>query len=221
MNAIGAGNGYFYYSLNVSPYTLTRVNADGSNPVTIYTPASGMVMKIAVDFLNNKLYFYDNAGLGTIYKSDLDGSNRTTFTSAKILQLAVGAGYVYYSFSDDPWSLMRRNVDGTNPITIYTPPSYFVHQIAVDPTNSKVYFYDGAEGNETLFKADLDGSNRTTFLSARISSLAIHGESPTMVTVNNYKGSNGKGIGQVVIFEGLLVVLLIGFIFLKVRHIPT
>lgn len=221
MNAIGAGNGYFYYSLNTSPFSLMRVNADGSNPVTIYTPASGLVMKIAVDFLNNKLFFYDNAGSGTIYKSDLDGSNRTTFTSAKILQLAVGAGYVYYSFSDDPWSLMRRNVDGTNPITVYTPPSYFVHQVAVDSTNSKVYFYDGYEGNETLFKADLDGSNRTTFLSAKISSLAVHGESPTSVTVNNYTGTHNNGIDQYFIVAGFLVFILIGFTFLKVRHIPT
>jgi hypothetical protein len=221
MNAIGAGNGYFYYSLNTSPFSLTRVNTDGSNPVTIYTPSSGAVRKIAVDFLNNKLYFYDDEGSGTIYKSDLDGSNRTIFTTGDILSLAVGAGYVYYSFSGDPWSLMRRNVDGTNPITVYTPPSYFVHQTAVDSTNSKVYFYDGSEGNETVFIADLDGSNRTTFLSAKISSLAVHGESPTSVMVNNYTGINRKGIDYRNIIFLLLGGTLLGFASLKLRHFPS
>jgi len=220
MNAIGAGNGYFYYSLNTSPFSLMRVNSDGSNPVTIYTPSSGAVREIAVDFLNNKLYFYDDEGSGTIYKSDLDGSNRTSFVTADILSLAVGGGYVYYSFSSDPWSLMRRNADGTNPVTVYTPPYYYVHQTAVDPTNNKIYFYDGYESNETIFKSDLDGSNRTTFLSARISSLAVHGESSTNISMNNFAGTRGKGIDQYFIYAGLLVVILIGLVYLKVRFIP-
>jgi hypothetical protein len=164
---------YVYYALNGNPWSLMRRDSDGSDPVTIYTPPNDWVRAVATDHVD-KMYYYDDEGGGeTIFKSDLDGSNSTTFLSAKVNALAAGKGYVYYALHGSPYSLMRRDSDGSNPMTIYTPSTDWVRAIAIDFANNKLYFYADAVGAETIYKSDLDGSNRTTFLSAKITALAV------------------------------------------------
>ena len=81
--SITAGAGYFYYQVNADPWNFSRRNSDGTSETLIYTPSTGLVQACAYDAFYDKLYFCDYDGLGNryFYKSNADGSSRTTFYS--------------------------------------------------------------------------------------------------------------------------------------------
>ncbi|HLP14898.1 MAG TPA: DUF5050 domain-containing protein, partial [Bacteroidota bacterium] len=72
--------------------------------------------------------------------------------------------WFFYSFNADPWTFHRRNDDGTNPITVYTPSAYQISNAAVDGGINKVFFYESTSNK--IFASNYDGSNRTTVLTA-------------------------------------------------------
>jgi hypothetical protein len=158
---------YFYYSQGNDPWSFVRRDADGTNLSTIYTPPVDYVYQASADASIEKVYFYDNnvgSGVRTIFQSDADGSNRVAVVNnaPSIKSLAAGKGYFYYSLSSTPWTLVRRNSDGSGITTIYTPPVDFADFVAIDPSIDILYFIDGdiGGGNKVLYKSNLDGSNR-------------------------------------------------------------
>lgn len=166
ISTVSAQSSYFFYSLSDDPWTFDRRGTDGNNPLTIYTPALYQINHSAVDGSINKVYFYESIS-NKIFKSDYDGSNRTTVLTGtgRIGCITSGNGYLYYANSDDPWSVRRCNSDGSNDILIYVNPSYgSVLALAFDATNNYLYCYEGNyDGtNNRIFRTSPNGSNFTT-----------------------------------------------------------
>ncbi len=165
-NFCHAQSSYLFYSFNVNPWTFNRINDDASNPITVYTPSNYQINHSAADGSINKVYFYEPTS-NIIYKSDYDGSNRTTVktTSAALTSIAAGNGYLYYAYQADPYSVRRCNFDGTNDIQIYLNPAYgTVMEIAFDPQTNYLYYYEVQydNTNNRIFRTDNNGNNPTT-----------------------------------------------------------
>jgi len=168
IQSLGAGSGFVYYALSNDPWELVRRDSDGSNLATIYIPPKDFVDYVAVDPGISKLYFIDGdigGGNTVLYQSDLDGSNRTAILEnlPAVTSMTAGAGYVFYAISDDPWTVIRVDSDGTNSTTIYTPPVDYVRHLAYNPIVNKLFFYDPNIGSSkrVIYSCDADGSNRT------------------------------------------------------------
>lgn len=178
INSLAAGDGYLYYANQDDPWSVRRCDANGSNDILIYVNASnGNVNDIAYDAANDYLYFYEHGYDGTnhrIFRTDPNGSNFTVIYN-NIPQahcLAAGEGYVFFSFQDNPWTLVRRNSDGSSQTTIYSPPVGEVYECSYNAVSNKLFFYDSVK---TVFSSDADGSNRAevyTGFSQRINTLS-------------------------------------------------
>jgi uncharacterized protein DUF5050/type IX secretion system substrate protein len=171
-NSMAAGDGYIFYAYQDDPWSVRRCDSTGANDIQVYlNPITGSIQNIAYDAENDYLYCYeyqyDNTN-NRIFRIDKDGSNLTTVYNncPSITSITAGAGYFYYQVNADPWNFSRRNSDGTSETLIYTPPTGLVQACAYDAFYDKLYFcdYDGV-GNRYFYKADADGSNRTTFYS--------------------------------------------------------
>ncbi|MGE5362698.1 MAG: DUF5050 domain-containing protein [Bacteroidota bacterium] len=164
-----AGNGYVFYSYINSPYSVRRCNVDGSNDIQLYVnPAYGNVCCLAFDAASNYLYYYetlyDNAN-NRVFRTNADGTNMTVIYNncPKISALAAGAGYVYYSFYDSPWTLNRADYNGAGKTAIYTPSAGSVDECTYDATIGKIFFYDNnVGGSKVIYRSDPDGANRTS-----------------------------------------------------------
>ena len=159
---------YVFYGQNDNPWTLVRRDADGANPVTVYTPPAGYARYAAVDAENSFLFYYDDDDQ-VVYKANLDGSSATTFYAGQVTCVAAGGGYVYFALPNNPWTLVRRDVDGSNQTTVYTPPSGIVRHVAVDAANNALFYYDDTPA--TVFKANLDGTSPATIFSGQVGCL--------------------------------------------------
>ena len=82
---------------------------------------------------------------------------------------------------ESPYTLRRRNSDGTNETNIYTSPTDFILACAYDGITNKIFFYDPNSGTRVIYKSDLNGANRTSVYSgftANVSSLSAPGVPP-------------------------------------------
>lgn len=78
---------------------------------------------------------------------------------------AYAAEYLYYTQSYDPFQMMVAPLsDPTDGKAIYTSQTGSPYAVAVDEANGVVYFSDPHSTVATIFKADLDGSNVTPFI---------------------------------------------------------
>jgi len=80
--------------------------------------------------------------------------------------------------------VVRANLDGSNPELILPIPQLFVFDIAVDPDNEKLYFYDF--GVEAVQRVNLDGTGLETVWPGRTQMFAIDPGSPQTGFVENY-----------------------------------
>lgn len=172
ITSMAAGNGYLFYAYQNDPYSVRRCNADGTNDIQIYlNPAYGTVFDITFDAANNFLYFYEalyNATNNRIFRTNADGSNLTViYNNCPVIKsIAAGAGYIYFSYTDNPWTFNRRNSDGSSQILVYTPPTGTVMQSSYDATINKIFFYDdNVNGVKKIYKANPDGANITAVYS--------------------------------------------------------
>ncbi len=92
------------------------------------------------------------------------------------LSVQAQSSYFFYSISDDPWTLVRRDSNGSVPTTLYTPPIDQVNSSAADRSIDKLYYYDSNIGSSVkkIYQSDYDGLNQTTLVTptGNISSLA-------------------------------------------------
>jgi hypothetical protein len=171
-SSMAVGDGYVFYAYQDDPWSVGRCDSTGSNDIQLYVnPSSGSIQKMAYDAENNYLYCYEynyTSGKNRIFRTDNDGGNFTVVYNdcPSITSITAGAGYFYYQCNADPWNFSRRNSDGTNETLIYTPPTGLVQACAYDALYDMLYFcdYDGV-GNRYFYKANPDGSGRTTFFS--------------------------------------------------------
>jgi hypothetical protein len=179
--SITAGNGYIYYSYgDADPYTIRRINADGTGDTKFFYPPYGIVRKMAYDAVNNYLYFYEyhyDSGNSTnriarISGTDLTGAGGsipTSFTTIwnappDISAFTVGNGYMYYSHPTG-YTYKRRDLNGANESTFYTSTTNTLSNITYDGIVNKIYFSEQLPSTTNIFKSDIDGTNRSTIVS--------------------------------------------------------
>ncbi len=127
-------------------YRLRRANiSDGSGAETLYWSEFGTPEGVAVDLEAGYVYFSDPAAsIGTIYRANLDGSNRIelmTGVYANDISLDIKHGKIYYTESQGVdsdtstyYRLRRANLsDGSGAETLYWSELGSPHGVAVDP----------------------------------------------------------------------------------------
>jgi len=162
------------------------VNTDGSGLHTLVAGSATGPERfggLAVDPVNGYIY---SGNFSTIFRTNLDGSNRTTLVQVGGVGSYVGAvaldmdhGKIYYSVANAvPTQLFSANLDGTGARLVYSQNSGNIEGVAVDPVHGKLYF---AAGNG-IDIANLDGSGLSVFKSL------TNGESPFDVHVDPIGG---------------------------------
>jgi|GEM_PF-254023 len=152
--ALDRAHGRIYWADDVG--NISRANLDGSDVVTGVVHNEDFMMRaVAVDDVNNKLYFYD-VDLEDIYVSDLDGNGVT-----KIYEGTYGYGMLadttngWLFFNDFGGGLSRFDLNTGGNLFTYDSDASRGYGIAVDYKAGKVYwsYYTGI-----IKRANLDGS---------------------------------------------------------------
>jgi hypothetical protein len=189
ISSLAAGNGYIFYAYTNSPYSVRRCTSGGSGDIQLYlNPSFGNVICMAFDATNNYLYYYEGSYDGTnnrIFRTDASGQNMTVIYNncPTVLSLAAGGGYVYYAINSGTYALYRRTSTGGSETAIYTPTTGDVIACTYDGILNKIFFCDpSVSGSAVIYKAEADGSNRTSVYSGFTNTLSSL-SSPTAVPV--------------------------------------
>ncbi len=114
------------------------------------------------------LYWTDRTG-GLVQRSDMDGSNVTTIVSGISTPEAMTYDSVnkkIYWLERDTATIFRADIDGSNSETVISGLGTGLRNIAVDPTNSQIYWaIDSANLSRAILRANYDGTGTTTILS--------------------------------------------------------
>jgi len=137
---------------------IVRANLDGSDPELILPIPQLFVFDIAVDPVNEKLYFYD-FGAEEIQRADLDGTGIEPVWSGKTQMFAIDPGSRLGFVENDTYSIRAFPLD--TPANISTViPSAAVVAFAVDPLNAQLYWSDHSGAfTHGIMRAGFDGSN--------------------------------------------------------------
>uniref|UniRef100_A0A3P8PZF7 Low density lipoprotein receptor-related protein 2b n=1 Tax=Astatotilapia calliptera TaxID=8154 RepID=A0A3P8PZF7_ASTCA len=145
--AVHPSAGYLFWSDWYRPAVIMRGFTDGSNAVPLVNTTLGWPFGLAVDYMNNRLYWVDTL-LDQIGHIDVEGSDRQTFTNiGQITQpysLTVYTDYLYVSDTRTSAIFEMRKRDGGGNI--------MVRQGITGIMNIKAY------------TADLHSSNRCNML---------------------------------------------------------
>ncbi|UCF42388.1 MAG: DUF5011 domain-containing protein [Planctomycetota bacterium] len=151
-----------------------RANADGSGIEQIVSVAFNSLDGLAIDPVENKLY------IGTSYhllRCNLDGSGLETVISGGnafdffCLEIDTANRKIYWSdwIQGGPTPRMRRaDLDGTSIETVFE--GTISYGKAIDAAAGKLYWVAGS-----IYKSDLDGSNRVTVLANTFGRGHLHG----------------------------------------------
>ncbi len=162
------GSNYIYYSENSPNKDVKRINDDGATgSMTIDGSFLNSAQGVAVDPAHGYVYYSDTSA-AKIYRTDLNGGNKTTFLSSVYANsIAVNPnGYIYFSEGNPNYDVKRVNRDGNGLTTIYyvAGTSSSPKCVAVDSTNGCLYYSDTYPSVKTIFRANLDGSGAMAFL---------------------------------------------------------
>lgn len=166
--AIDAGASKIYWTDgHAFPRSIQRANLDGSAVETIFSTTSGTLNTIALDLVNNKVYFANSIS-GLIQRANLDGTGLETIASGadEPVGIAVDSirGKVYWSGgAGGIGTTYRANLDGTGVEQIL---SFGARDLEIDLINEKLYLGGVNEtSGQTIRISELDGSGVQTLLS--------------------------------------------------------
>ncbi len=103
-----------------------------------------------------------------IQKSDLDGNNTSTVTTAAAsrgLFIDELNGYIYYTDNDDD-KIIRKDLDGNNPVDLVSTGSSTFLYLVVDVAGGKMYWSDTESGKDHISRANLDGTGQEVIYTA-------------------------------------------------------
>jgi hypothetical protein len=157
---------YFMDSYNEDIETLPIA---GGTPASLAGSINGA--GIAYDKTNEKIYYSvfsddDDTPNGKIYKMNVDGTSATAIATGINdpygIALDTKNNKVYWG--DDEGNVSRCDFDGSNLETgIVTIDGGGIRAVALDLTNSKLYFYD--VNNNNLYEANPDGTSASVIIS--------------------------------------------------------
>ncbi|XP_019640291.1 PREDICTED: pro-epidermal growth factor-like [Branchiostoma belcheri] len=133
---------------------------------------------IAIDHGSSQLFVTDASG-NKIESSDLDGGSRTTVVpgtfQSRPCAIATDSlrGFIFWTDCGSSPRVVRANRDGSGLAVIASTNLVKPYAIAVDSAEGKVYWGDGSRG--VIERADMDGSNRESFLTIQGGSANMYG----------------------------------------------
>ncbi|MDD2181395.1 MAG: DUF5011 domain-containing protein, partial [Bacilli bacterium] len=173
----------YYYRLCIND-NLGHQSCLGSQTVTTSTPPQ---------------YLYYSAYLGgsnpyRLYRTNLEGSGRTTITQGdyEILTVAANSEYLYYGAylgGSNPYRLYRTNLSGSSKTTI-TQGDYEILTVAA---NSEYLYYGAYLGGSNpyrLYRTNLSGSSKTTITQGDYKILTVAANSEYLYYGAYLGGSN-------------------------------
>jgi PKD repeat protein len=205
------GKIYFTDNTTTEEGKVWSVNIDGTGLTEI---ASGMYEPygIAVDEINNKVYWVDEADgddIGHIYRANLDGSNLEMILEMEGVQFRAIAldpennkmyfQEVYYE------NVHVANLDGTNESVLIE--GIWGYGIYVDTVNDKLYYDEW--NSEELRRSNLDGTNEEVVdvSGSRVYGITVDHETSKLYWSARDTGSiyesNLDGSGKVAVKSGL------------------
>jgi hypothetical protein len=138
---------------------IVRANLDGSEPELILPIPANYVFDIAVDPVNEQLYFYD-FGLEALRRAELDGTGVVTVWPGKTQMFAIEPGSPQLGFVENDISTIRAFPLGASADITTIIPSAAVVAFAVDPFNQHLYWSDHSGSfSNGIMRAGFDGSN--------------------------------------------------------------
>jgi len=138
--------------------------AAGTGTSTTVVSNSNYILGVGYDATNEKVYYFDRGGSGTIRRVNLDGTGVTTIVSnlaasGEIYAIVPDPTNQYLYFANFTNSKVQRvNYDGTNLVDLASPNRPI--GLTIDFTNSKMYYTTYLQGD--VIQANLDGTGATT-----------------------------------------------------------
>lgn len=133
---------------------LIRADLDGKNATPIAALSGSALGQIAVDSLNNKLYFSDASN--HIQRSNLDGSSIQTLWTGKAQTWAVNPATALLLGECDTANICRFNSPSAATTLVMPVSATWVN---IDPVSQTVWWADYAHGDYNFTHASFDGSN--------------------------------------------------------------
>ncbi|EKJ98666.1 protein containing Cadherin domain protein [Rhodopirellula baltica SH28] len=173
-------NQYLYFS-EPDNNRIRRVNFDGTGLVNVLTGLD-QPQGIEVDLAAGKIYWVeDGTGINYVKRADLDGNNIESLTSIGTggldvfykpddIELDLANGHIYWS-DELTRKVERMDLDGSNRTTLFTHSGGFgstVNGLVLDVANNTMY-YSVSAGTDAIWRADLDGGNRSVVNDSGIS----------------------------------------------------
>lgn len=150
----------YAYWTGVQGRGISRASLDGSGTEFLLSPANDPE-GIALDLDAGKMYWSESWPVPRIQRANLDGSDQETLIETGDLgpaglALDVSAGYMYWT---NPWEggVYRANLDGTNASQLIETGISPIG-IALDVVGGKIYWTENGGSNQSIRRADLDGS---------------------------------------------------------------
>lgn len=147
---------WMYFTLQTENrlYPIYRAMLDGETALKRLTdPGLYKFINVVGDWV----YYYD-VGYHSICKVKTDGSEKRQLSEKVTNTLVVMGDWIYYS--TQTLGISKMKTDGTNDTLIIkdqTVNGYF------NITNDSIYYTTGSPDQHTLYKANIDGSNKSRF----------------------------------------------------------
>ena len=139
------------------------------------------------------LYWTDRTG-GLVQRSDIDGSNVTTIVSGISTPEAMTYDSVnnkIYWLERGTGTIFRADIDGSNSETVISSLGAGLRNLAVDPTNSDIYWAIDSDGpSQVIRRANYDGTGTTTILSGLTDPQSIALDVPNNFLYYSDEGAN-------------------------------
>lgn len=157
------------YFSDTSIEFIKRANLDGSNEQTLVNTDIQSPTSIALDLVNDKLYWSNVKNGLSIERSNLDGSGRETAISGATGPIALDPnnGHLYWG-DHATRSIHRSNLDGSGQVDLGIAIGANAHSLALDLVHSKIYWTNDdlsncetVTGEEKIQRRNLDGSGVT------------------------------------------------------------
>ncbi|MCL4868141.1 MAG: hypothetical protein KJ063_04165 [Anaerolineae bacterium] len=145
-------DGYLFWHNGNEIYRYTV----GGGPLLSLITSSCPAGQIALDTLNNRVYWSDNCS-GDFSRMNYDGTNIDTLLfelDIKGLTIDAAAGYLYYTETYIGDFLLRANLNGKGGQILLSAAD--IYQIVVDPNNGYLLWLSPFDN--TIYRANLDGT---------------------------------------------------------------
>ena len=149
-----------------------RANLDGSDIAEIITSDLDYPYSIELDLDSGKLYVEDHAA-GFILTAKLDGTEVETFVDLQKFDGSIPPGmaldpvgkHLYFTDRGETYSIKRVPLDGGEP-ELVIGEAVHPRGLVIDLNDRKLYWADSVADQDQIKRADLDGTNVETLLTA-------------------------------------------------------